>query len=470
MFNQLSLERFLELSKLGKRVAVFEEIPADHITPLRAYHALSKREGGSVLLETGEKDQDMGKCSFLGLRPIATFKSNTLDELRPLLAKYRCVDCPELPALAGGAIGFATYDAVHTFEKISCRHPDTQDLPNFFFQFFEVMIAFQHMKGTVTFSVVVEIGSDPEAQYKRAKEQIREMKDSILHSHPLPRTPSYKSEPATPDMDDAEYGRMVEKAKEHLKRGEIFQIVLSRRFLKPVSVSALEIYTALRMLNPSPFMFLMEGPEYAIAGASPERLVSLNNGYVETMPIAGSRQRGKGEEDKTLEQDLLSDEKELSEHMMLVDLGRNDVGRISKPGTVVVKELKTIRRFSHIMHMVSKVGGTLKDGLDALDVLKAVFPAGTLSGAPKISAMEIIDKLESSRRGVYGGAICNIDSRGNMDSCIVIRTLFLKDGIAEVRAGAGIVLDSEPQKEADETQHKARAVLEAIRLAEEGIL
>lgn len=486
MADQLSLEEFLELAKQGKRVAVFQEISSDFVTPISAYHALKAAGEKAVLLESGEKEEEVGRHSFIGLGPVAQFSSKGLsstvtsagkkreysghpfESLRALLAQQRCVVSPSLPLLAGGAIGFITYDAVRLFEKVPDRHVDSTDLPDIFFLFHEAMIIFHHLKGTVTFSVVVDVGDDPAQDYTRAMQKIEKIKKRLTEANGFEkRLPHLENGAVFADLDDESYCGITEQAKSFVSKGDAFQIVLSRSFKKETQASPLDIYRALRTLNPSPFMFLIETEGFALVGASPERLVSLKEGIVETMPIAGGRPRGKGEEDLALEKELLADEKEQAEHMMLVDLGRNDLGRICKPGSVKVKELKTVRRFSHVMHLVSKVTGVLKEEYDALDALQAVFPAGTLSGAPKIRAMEIIDELESSRRGIYGGAICQIDSRGDMDSCIAIRTAFIKDGIATVRAGAGIVYDSVPQSEADESRHKARAVLEAIKIAEE---
>jgi anthranilate synthase component 1 len=272
------------------------------------------------------------------------------------------------------------------------------------------------------------------------------------------------------NVDDATFCEMVKKAKEYLYQGDAFQIVLSRFFYTQFQVPPIEIYRALKVKSPAPYMFFIQKKDHVIVGASPEKLVSLKNGLIEMMPIAGTRPIAFGAEGKLLEEDLINDEKENAEHMMLVDLGRNDIGKVSEPGTVEVKELKVLKRFSHVMHLVSLVQGKAKKGVTEVDVLKAVFPAGTLSGAPKVRAMEIIDELEHSRRGIYGGAICVLDGRGNLESCIAIRMAFLKDGRAVVRTGAGIVIDSDPEKEAEETRAKAKGILEAIVYAEAGNL
>lgn len=273
------------------------------------------------------------------------------------------------------------------------------------------------------------------------------------------------------DIDDAGFCKMVEKAKEYIAKGDAFQIVPSRRFRVKYDGDDFNIYRALRVLNPSPYQFYIRNPEFTIVGASPERLVSLQSGVIETMPIAGTRPRGSDfETDQKLEQDLISDEKEIAEHMMLVDLGRNDVGAISEPGSVEVVERAQIHRYSRVMHIVSRVQGKIRKGFDAFDVLRSCFPAGTLSGAPKIRAMEIIDEIETSRRGVYGGTVMAFDNQGQMDGCITIRTALVKNGVATIRAGGGVVLDSNPQKEAEETRHKAQAVIDALALAKGGLV
>jgi len=272
------------------------------------------------------------------------------------------------------------------------------------------------------------------------------------------------------DIDDEDYGKMVEKAKEYIRKGDIFQVVLSRRFQKKLTVKPFNVYRALRFTSPSPYMFFIENESFSIAGASPEELVSVREGVIPTTPIAGTRRLGEGQSEEELVEDLMKDEKELAEHMMLVDLGRNDLGSVAKAGSVKVTELKVPKKFPNLIHITSIVEGEIREGLDSIHVLRRMFPAGTLSGAPKIRAMEIIDELESSRRGLYGGAICAIDHMGNLESCIAIRMTVMKDGVATVRAGGGIVYDSDPLEEAKETRGKAKTVLSALEFAEGGNL
>ncbi len=459
MFKQLTREEFTALSKRGRRVAVFQEMAADLITPIAAFQALTKPGDGSVLLESAVHEHDLGRYSFIGLNPIA--EAFSLEDLQHKLEKYRCVDTPSLPPLAGGAVGFISYDAVRLFEKIPDRHPNEEGLPDLFFQFHETLLIFNHERHLLTIAAIAE------GDYDNALEKIEKVKE-LLSSAKMARNPiEPHRERVECDSGDEEFCRMVEQAKAHIIRGDAFQIVLSRRFQRRVHAPPLDIYRALRLVSPAPFMFYISYKDTAIVGASPERLVKVKEGKVETMPIAGTRPRG---DDERMEKELQEDVKENAEHLMLVDLGRNDIGRVAEAGSVRVKEFKKVRLFSHVMHLVSIVEGRLRGDLQALDVLKAVFPAGTLSGAPKVRAMQIIDALEKSRRGLYGGAICTIDSLGNLDSCIAIRFALVQKGVATVRTGAGIVFDSDPQKEAEETRHKAKSVLEAIRIAEEGIL
>jgi anthranilate synthase component 1 len=459
MFKHLTREEFTELSKQGKRIAVFQEMPSDLITPISAFQALTTPGDGAVLLESAVHDHDLGRYSFIGLSPIA--EADSLETLQTQLEKYRCAHHPALPPLAGGAVGFVTYDAVRLFENIPDRHPDLSGLPDLFFQFHEMLLIFNHQSHTLTIVAISE------GTYDEASQKIEAVKERLRQAKTTRERPVFHAEPVLCDIEDAEFCKMVEQARDHIIQGDAFQIVLSRRFQRRVHASPLDIYRALRLVSPAPFMFYIPYKDAVIVGASPERLVKVKEGMVETMPIAGTRPRG---DDERLAKELQEDEKENAEHMMLVDLGRNDIGRVAEVGSVRVKELKTVRKFSHVMHLVSVVEGRLKKDYPVLDVLKAIFPAGTLSGAPKVRAMQIIDSLETSRRGLYGGAICTIDNLGNLDSCIAIRFALIQDGVATVRTGAGIVFDSDPQKEADETRHKATSVLEAIRIAEEGVL
>jgi anthranilate synthase component 1 len=487
MFFQGTFEEFKKAAEGQKRAVVLQEFPCDEVTPARAFIALDAGEG-AVLLESAVRDQEMGRFSVLAIEPFARFTSSgpkssfmldgmesqsvgaPYERLREVVSAHRLPSPAYCPPLVGGAIGFATYDAVRLFEEVPDRHKGKGDLPDLFFLFHAVHITFDHSRGSLCIAINVKLTGDPERDFRAGQQKIEEIRGRIKDSRGKKTSSSVS--PAgtfTEEMSDAEFCEKVGKAKEHLFKGDAFQIVLSRTFSCPFKGDPFDIYRALRMTNPSPFMFYLQMKEFAIAGASPERLVKLEEDHLQTMPIAGTRPRIQGEEDKTV-LELLQDLKEDAEHMMLVDLGRNDLGIVAEVGSVKVKELKAARYFPHVIHLVSQIEARIKQPLDCLDVLKAVFPAGTLSGAPKIRAMEIIDSLESSRRGIYGGAICTIDNRGNFDSCIVIRTAFIKDAVASVRAGAGIVFDSDPQREAEETRAKAKGVMQAIQLAMEGIL
>lgn len=488
MQQGITKEEFLELAKAGKRVTVFRQFAADQITPVAAYQALTQVGDGSVLLESGDFDPLIGRYSYLGLRPFVQFRAEgrkcTLDVggnittrddqpfelLKTLLREHSSVPHLLFPPLVGGAVGYVAYDAIRLFEKIPDRHPNRSGTPDLFFQFHEISIVFHHQKETMTICVSVVPGANPEKDYEVATDEISHIVSAITAPRISRPTPVNSDASVAVDIPDPHFCEMVKKAKEYIVAGDAFQIVLSRSFYRPYAGTPLDIYRALRFVNPSPYMFLINGHDVAFIGASPELLLSVQNGVMETMPIAGTRPRGKGAEDIALEKDLLADEKELAEHMMLVDLARNDLGAVAIPGSIALKDLKKVHRFSHVMHIVSRVHGTMRDDLNPLDALRSVFPAGTLSGAPKIRAMEIIDELEHSKRNLYGGAICAIDARGNLDSCIAIRMVTLQDGVATVRAGAGIVFDSDPQKEADETRRKAEGILAAIEMAEEGLV
>ncbi|MCE5318919.1 MAG: anthranilate synthase component I family protein [Parachlamydia sp.] len=461
---------------MPKRVIIFKEYTHKFLDPISAFLALKSEDEDCYFTEIREQEQL--KYSYLCFIPQATFctdgqrsnltvagnsmelHENGFEAMKRISNEWRCADIKGLPALIGGGVGFVSYDAIRHFEKIPARHPDTARVPDFFLQFHEKMILIDHKKQKVYLCIALMPGSKP------ADSQIDALADLVFASR--------EYEPALPaqmadfeaDASDAEYCAMVKKAQDYINAGDAFQIVLSRTFYKPCTLDPIMIYKSLKEINPSLCMFLIKVRDFYLIGASPERLVSATGRSLETMPIAGSRPRGVGEQDLLLEQELLADEKELAEHTMLVDLARNDLGSIAETGSVIVSEAMRVHRFSHIMHIVSKVKGFLKETLDPLDALKATFPAGTLTGAPKIRAMEIIDELEKSRRGIYGGVICTIDRLGNFDSFIAIRFIFLQNGIAQIRTGAGIVYDSVPLKEAEETRHKANAQMLAIKRAE----
>ena len=492
MMHQLSFTEFQSLCRLGRSVPVFRRIPADLGTPVSVYHALREHAGESYLLESLEGGA-AGRYSFLGLNPslrlAATGAVITLHQegvtreergdpfhvLRRLLQERRMVDVAGLPPLIGGAIGIISYDTVRRFEALPDQHPVDAACADLTFCFYDTILAFDHHAQTCTISVRVPAGCATRADYELAVQRIDAILSQIAKaSLPLPVAPrtvvAGAPDPVQVDLSDAEFAARVQRAQEYIRAGDAFQIVLSRSFQRRVRASAFDIYRALRMTSPAPYMFLLENGTVSVAGASPEKLVSVQDGVMETHPIAGTRPVPAEGDLSRIADELRNDPKECAEHMMLVDLARNDLGRIAAPGSVQASELASIQRLARVMHLRSRVTATLPAGRDALDALRATLPAGTLSGAPKIRAMEIIDELESSRRGLFGGAVCYFDNRGNMDSCIAIRMAVLQDGVATVRAGAGVVLDSDPASEARETRHKAAGVLAALELAEGGAL
>ncbi len=492
MLNQLKFKDFQELSKTGQRVPVYQSIPADMLTPVLVYRTIAENNPDSFLLDSLEGEGDASRYSFIGFHPTLRLQvkekelslidregkvSRQITEdpfaiIRKILETKRTVALPELPSLIGGALGYLSYDSVRLFEKIPDRHQENRQEADLSFGFYDTIIAFDHLRKIATITHLPDPTLSIEKAYEQAREIISGLISQIISAQPPQETSktSFSEKDIQPDIDDAAFAKMVNQAKEYIKAGDAFQIVLSRRFQCSCTARPFDVYRALRMINPSPYMFYLQEGERAIVGASPERLVRVKDGFVETVPIAGTRPRGDKENDSDLEKELLADPKEMAEHMMLVDLARNDLGRICLPGSIEVKELHSIQKLSHVMHLYSRVSGKMNPSFDVLDAIQSVLPAGTLSGAPKIRAMEIIDELETSPRGLYGGSILYLDNRGNMDSCIAIRMAVMEKGIATVRAGAGIVYDSDPEKEAAETRHKAAALLKAIEMAERGEL
>ncbi len=470
----MSLEEFNKAAATGLRVPVWKQMPGDFHTPISIFYKLLEDNSRAFLLDSADHEIEIGRYSFIGIDPILHYEStsdetNPLRTLRELLKKNRTAEINDVPPFSGGAVGYFLYDAIRLFERIPDRHEDINGLPNIMFNFYETTIAFDHHKQTITLFENVDPGNDLQASYEKAMQKIQSLESKILSNKNIPKSSSVKSEEFETDIDDETFKQMVEIAKGYIVNGDIFQVVLSRSFKKKTSAKPFDIFRALRLINPSPYLFYLQEPNYQIIGASPEKLVELRHNVLKTNPLAGTYPRPAKQDQKKVEEDLLNNPKENAEHMMLVDLGRNDIGSISKIGTVHVNNLRTILRLENVIHISSEVEGIIDEKYDALDALRATLPAGTLSGAPKIRAMEIIDDLEHSRRGIYGGAICYIDNQGNLDSCIAIRLTVIKDGVATVRAGAGIVIESDPQKEADETRHKAKGVIKAIELAEEGI-
>lgn len=486
----LSKEDYLRLSEQPLKVPIYAQVASDLVSPIRAFYALRKEHAKGFLLESREHVQDVGRYSFVGFDPkisvevkdkktsihrgkkVEKTDANYQNVIRKLLLENKIIQNPNLPPLAGGAVGFVGYDAVRLFEKIPGRHKDKKDLPDIYFGFYETVLVFDHLYQTMTLIYIPGSKGNPEEQYEQGIEHLEKVLTKVLsyqQENIIDFTPhNPKKVPFEVDCSDEQYQKIVGKAKEYILSGDVFQVVPSRTFYKEIAGDPLDIFRVLRVTNPSPFMFYLDNEDYIITGSSPERFASLQKGKIETMPIAGTIPRGIGAQDLINEKTLLSDEKEIAEHMMLIDLARNDTGRLAMPGSVEVHDQMSIQRLSHVMHITSRVTGRICPQYDALDVIQAFLPAGTLSGAPKVRAMEIIDELEKSKRGIYGGAICYIDNLGQLDSCIAIRMAYIHNKIAYVRAGAGIVYDSSPEKEAMETLHKAKVVLDAIDRAEGG--
>lgn len=459
------------------------ELLSDFTTPIETMKILKNVSTHCYMLESAQANETWGRYTFLGFDPkleitctdgemkIGNLKVKTdapSDYLRQILADYKSPRLDYLPSFTGGLVGYFSYDYLSYSEPTArCNTEDTEDFKDVDLMLFDKVIAFDHLRQKIILIVNMPL-DDVEVGYNKAAVELKQLIQLL-------RDEKKKNEPAgkflgevTPLFGKEQFCSMVEKAKHHIREGDIFQIVLSNRLSAPFEGSLLNTYRMLRTINPSPYMFYFSGTDVEIAGASPETLVKLENGVLHTFPLAGTRPRGEtAEEDKALEAELLADEKELAEHNMLVDLGRNDLGTISKFGTVQVEKLRSIERFSHVMHIGSTVRGEITDDHDALDAIEAVLPAGTLSGAPKVRACQLIGALENNKRGIYGGAIGYIDFTGNMDTCIAIRIAYKKNGKVFVRSGAGIVADSVPEKEFEECLNKAKATLKALELAQE---
>lgn len=486
---------FSELIGTSDLVPVFRTIIADLDTPLTIFAKVAGSDSHAFLFESMEGGEKWGRYSFIGLDPLLTITSvrdhiridypgladrceersgvNPLDELRQLLASFSVSDAPGLPRFYGGAVGFLGYDMVRFMEKLPDRHPPI-DLPDSSFLVPGIVLIYDAVQQNLTIVCNVwkqrgGISADLYQEACRRIDAIIERLNQPISRQSVTQERSAKPHTFTSNMDEASFGAMVERAKEYILAGDIIQVVLSQRFHTESALNPFALYRALRHINPSPYLFYLRQGDMVLIGSSPEILVRLEEGNIELRPIAGTRKRGATpEEDLALEQELLADPKERAEHLMLVDLGRNDVGRVAQSGSVTVRDLLVIERYSHVMHIVSGVHGTLLPGLDQFDVLTACFPAGTVSGAPKIRAMEIIDELEVSRRGPYAGAVGYFGFSGNMDFCITIRTFILRGQDLWIQAGAGIVADSDPKKEYEETINKAMGLRRAVELAEKG--
>ena len=471
-----SLEEAKKLKTQGNLLPVYRELVADLETPVSAFLKIN-RGGRSFLLESVEGGERLARYSFIGTEPyktITTYGDENIDPL-PLiteeLEKYRIVPVNGLPIFSGGAVGYLAYETVNRFEELPSPAVDPLGLPEALFMFVDTMLVFDHATHRIKIISRMRLDGDMEKEYKEAVARINELVDRLKQ----PLNVAEEAKPAnggrlTSNFSRQQFKERVEKIKEYITAGEAIQVVLSQRLQQPTGVSPFDVYRALRSINPSPYMFFLDLKDFHIIGASPEILVRVEDGAVMTRPLAGTRRRGKTpQEDKNLEAELKADEKERAEHIMLVDLGRNDIGRVSQTGTVEVSELMEVERYSHVMHLVTHVQGKLRRDMNAFDALRACFPAGTVSGAPKIRAMQIIAELEPDKRGPYAGAAGYFSFSGNMDMAISIRTMVMQKGIAYTQAGCGVVYDSVPEREYEETMSKAGALLKAISQAEGSI-
>lgn len=485
-----AISQVLELARQGEGnlVPVFKEVPADLETPVSAYLKVASDADYSFLLESVEGGERLARYSFIGTEPYRVMRAgpyahpwdgaDPLREVEGELSRFRLVRPAgqgaktALPRFTGGAVGYLAWETVRHFEpRVPIGESDPLRVPEAMFLFVDTLLVFDHLRHTIKVVSHCRLDGDIEASYRQACWRIDELVRRL--SRPLPTVPYpvRRPEASAPSMSANlrrdEFLAMVERARQYIIAGDVIQVVLAQRLYRPTAVHPFSLYRALRVVNPSPYMYYLQMGDFQVIGASPEMLVRVEEGAVLTHPIAGTRPRGATpEEDAALEEELRADEKERAEHLMLVDLARNDIGRVSLPGTVRVPQFMEVERYSHVMHLVSHVSGRLRPGLTCYDALRACFPAGTVSGAPKIRAMEIITELEPERRGPYAGAVGYFDYSGNMDTAITIRTIVLSRGVAHIHAGAGIVYDSVPEREYQETLNKAAALLLAIDEAE----
>lgn len=483
------LPEFREVKKIAESgqynvVPISCEILSDFTTPIETMKILKNVSTHCYMLESAVADEQWGRYTFLGFAPkleitcidgemqirnVKIEMENPSEHIRQILADYKSPRFAYLPSFTGGLVGYFSYDYLGYSEpSVRCRVEDSEAFKDVDLMLFDKVIAFDHVRQKIILIVNMSL-DDIEVGYNKAVLELKQLVELLKKGEKKQETKGCLMGEVIPLFEKEQFCGMVEQAKQYIREGDIFQIVLSNRLSAPFEGSLLNTYRMLRTINPSPYMFYFSGTDVEVAGASPETLVKLENGILHTFPLAGTRPRGKtNEEDRALSQELLADEKELAEHNMLVDLGRNDLGKISRFGTVKVEKFHTIEYFSHVMHIGSTVRGEICKGKDALDAIEAVLPAGTLSGAPKIRACQLIGELENNKRGIYGGAIGYIDFTGNMDTCIAIRIAYKKNEKVFVRSGAGIVADSVPEKEYTECINKAKAVVDALKLAEEG--
>jgi anthranilate synthase component 1 len=488
-------EQFVDFSKQGNVVPIVDDLLADTDTPVSAYLKIADESRYSFLLESVEGGEKIARYSFLGLDPFMLFEvsrkeysvqslraefqfitkllsgeNHPLSALKKIFAHFRAVAIPGLPRFSGGAVGYFGYETIQLVEDIPTVRDGGVDVPDMMLMFFDSLLVFDNLQRKI-FVIVNSFLDDKGAQtrslrpvYDRAVKRLHSVR-KILGKSVSADLSSVSAKALRYNTSREQFQRKVERCKEYILDGDIFQVVLSQHADREVSLNPFDLYRVLRIINPSPYLYYLKADTLQIIGSSPEMLVRVEGRVIETRPIAGTRPRGTTpEEDERLGLELLADEKERAEHLMLVDLGRNDIGRISDFGTVEVSQFMVIEKYSHVMHIVSNVRGKLRKDVTAIDALYSCFPAGTLTGAPKIRAMEIIAELEATRRGIYGGAIGYVDFSGNLDSCIAIRTIVIKDGVARFQAGAGIVADSVPEKEYQETLDKLAANLNAVQM------
>jgi anthranilate synthase component 1 len=494
-----TFEAFVELARGASVVPVYRQLVGDTLTPVSAFCKIQEGEW-SFLFESVVGGERVGRYSFLGSGPFLRFqayqrrvrvevalsggkvRTEEFDHPDPLhfleekLALYRAPHVPGLPRFCGGAVGYAAYDAVRYVERLPNSPPDDRGLPDLCFAFYDRMVIFDHINKTIAVVAHAHLSGvatddlrrtydETCARVDRLVERLQQGVADIQTTDIAPVGEIHR--PYRSNFEPAAFDAAVVKCKEYIKAGDIFQVVLSQRLETETTARPFDIYRTLRVVNPSPFLFYVKAGPLALVGSSPEIMVRVESDRVTIRPLAGTRKRGQTEEeDRALEHDLINDAKERAEHIMLVDLGRNDIGRVARYGTVQLTDVMTVERYSHVMHLCSTVTGRLPEGKTAFDALRSCLPAGTLSGAPKVRAMEIIDELEPHRRGPYGGAVGYIDFSGNMDTCIALRTMVLKGQTVYLQAGAGIVADSVPEKEREETLNKARGLLRALEMAE----
>ncbi|MFO8012899.1 MAG: anthranilate synthase component I [Phycisphaerae bacterium] len=488
-------DEFLDLAGRGNTVPVYRTLLSDHLTPVLAFRKLLAEGEQGFLLESIVGMERIARYTFLGVRPRMVVRAlgerveiergpgevetvacdDPLAKLQELLDARKAVHHGSLPRFTGGAVGYAGYDVIRHYEPLPGCPEDDRGLPDMVFGFYDTMLIFDHVDKTVRVvaNAFVDEAPDASAAYEEARSRIDAVCERLRRPAPLRVEDMVRREPVEmpfeSNVERGDFERAVEACKEYIRAGDIFQVVLSQRLRVGSGADPMDIYRALRVVNPSPFMFFLKTRDVTLLGSSPEIMVRVENGEITSRPLAGTRPRGATEEeDKRLEEELLADPKERAEHVMLVDLARNDVGRVAEFDSVRISDVMTVERYSHVMHIVSNVTGRLRPEFTALDALKVSVPAGTVSGAPKVRAMQIIDEFEPTKRGPYAGAVGYVDYAGNMDTCIALRTMVLSRGHIDVQAGAGIVADSVPEREYEETLNKARALLLAVQIAERG--